>query len=266
MRVGYPLAVSRLAAPLLALPLAFTLLAVGLGLPTSAHAHDREDDDRPRPTWGGWGHATVGIFTGGFGQVGRHLDDADALGDTIRFRPFGVMLGGGGRALLAGRYLLGGKGFAMIPQGQITEKGRAVMLGGGGGLDVGLVLYNGPKWMVYPLAGAGGYGTSLLIHNQSEEDVVVSRNITLTPGEQIDLTAGFVTFEIGVGVGRSAFWGDPRSGGAGGMFHGLEAGILMSVSEDRWKTPDDITVAIPPASLLGGYLRMNIGGGGFFYR
>lgn len=178
----------------------------------------------------------------------------------------GMMLGGGGRALLAGRYLIGGKGFALVPQAQITSKGRAVMAGGGGGLDLGLVMYSGKRWLFYPLAGIGGFGQSLKIDNQSELDVVVSPTITLAPGEAIDLKAGFVTFEVGFGIGRSAFWGDPRSGGAGGMFHGLELGMMMSVSEDRWKTDADVSVDLPPASLIGGYLRMNIGGGGFFYR
>ncbi|MEM6993019.1 MAG: hypothetical protein AAF721_21080, partial [Myxococcota bacterium] len=242
-------------------------LAAACLAPSLASAHGRGKRDKgPRPTWGGWGHATLGTVVGSFGDVGSRLDDGDVLGGTIKHRPFGLMFGGGGRALLAGRYLIGGKGFAMVPQAQITSRGRSVMVGGGGGLDIGLVLYNKRNWLVYPLAGFGGFGYTLTIDNQSEADVTVTPNISLSPEESIDLQAGFATFELGVGIARSMFWGDPKSGGAGGMMHGLEVGVMMAVSEDRWKTDEDVSVALPPASLIGGYLRMNIGGGGFFYK
>ena len=220
-------------------------------LAKGSHRHDK---DEKRPWWGGWGHFSPGIFVGHFGDVGERLDDGDSFSDEIRYRPIGLMLGGGGRALLAGRFLIGGKGFAMLPQSQVTERGRAVLTGGGGGLDVGLLIYNRRHWLMYPYVGFGGFGYSLDLRNQSEQDVVVSPNITLEP------EAGFATAEIGFGFARTAFWGQ------GGFMHGIEIGMMFALSEDRWKTEDDVSVALPPANMLGGYLRMNIGGGGFWYR
>jgi len=261
LRVGYPAPVMRRALLGSALTTALAL-APGDAAAKGKHRHH----DGPKPTWGGWGHATVGVMAGDFGSVGDRLDDGDALDDEINPRPFAAMLGGGGKALLAGRYIVGGKGFAFVPPSQVTSQGRMTMVGGGGGLDVGLVLFNRRNWLIYPYAGVGGFGYTLDIHNQGERDVVVSPNITLDPEQEVKLTSGFATLELGFGFARSMFWGDPRKGGAGGMVHNVEVGMMMALSQERWRTEDDVSVAIPPANLLGAYVRLNIGGGGFLYK
>lgn len=254
----------RLLTPILAAVLGASLPATADAAPHGrSRPHSRKYDHRTedsRPWWGGWGHFQPGIIVGSFGRVGERLDDGDALDDQVRFGPVAATIGGGGRALLAGRVLIGGKGFGLLPQSQITPRGRALLAGGGGGLDIGLVMFSNHRWIVYPFAGFGGMGWGLTIDNQSDVDVTVSPAITLAPEEQTDLAAGFATLELGIGFARTAFWGD------GGLLHDGEIGVLFGITEDRWKDDNNVSVALPPAHLAGVYFRLGIGGGGFLFK
>lgn len=84
---------------------AFVLLA-----PALAHAHgDHEAEPRQqRARLGGLGYMQLGTLIGPVGDVEGSLTPSSALGDRTTSPGFGYTIGGGGRALLLRRLVIGG--------------------------------------------------------------------------------------------------------------------------------------------------------------
>jgi hypothetical protein len=56
-------------------------------------------------------------------------------------------------------------------------------------------------------------------------------------------------------------------GGRGGWMIGLELGVQVSMAGQRWQTTDGAEVAgIDAQRLTTGYIKLTIGGGGFFLK
>ncbi len=205
------------------------------------------------PWCGGFGFFAPGILVGDFGEADLVLGAAGGL------PPYAFTVGGGGGVLLGGMYVIRGKGFYYFRPSTPFERGRVTAMGGGGGLDVGLVVYNRRQWLVYPYAGVGGLSAKLGIENRHAEDIEIEGH-TLAPGDELELDSGCFTFELGFAFQRLMFEkpsGKMRSNG--GMINGAEIGLLVSLHQSRWGGENLTTDAIPPARMIG----VSIGGGGF---
>ncbi len=215
------------------------------------------------PWLGGLGFASAGIIAGSFGDIEPALRADDALGPDASVGPMAITLGGGGGLLVSGRYMFRGKGFGMFVPSSPTSRGRVGLTGGGGGLDVGMVIYNRRHWMLYPFFGVGGLGMSLDVDNGSDGDLVLGGR-TIEAGATRTLRTGFATLELGFAFHREVFGpSQPGSSGHGGFIHGGEIGVMTSVAAGRWDD-EGATVAMAGGQVLGGYLRLHFGGGGFF--
>ena len=140
------------------------ILALGAALTTFTASTDAEAKG-PARRWGGFGHGFGGMLVGDLGGYDPALAGDDALG--IGPIVFGGMLGGGGRVLLGGRLMIGGKGYALLTPPKQGTHGQAQLIGGGGGFDLGVALYNQQKWLVYPYAGLQGIGMGLTVSNET---------------------------------------------------------------------------------------------------
>ncbi len=254
-----------------------TTTTAGAPAPAPAPAPDRPIDDAVKtvdvPRWGGFGHFSPGVLIGDWGDFASSFEHP-VMSSTreLKASPVAATVGGGGRALLAGRYLLGGRGFGMWVPTMWTDWGSARVSGGGGGFDLGLVVYNQRRWMVYPFAGVGGLGYTLEVRNNSDAPVTFGGSpLATTPaagaviegGGASKFSTGFWTFELGVGFQRLQY----RRKQGGGLINGGELGLLISLHDNAWSDENDVPViGAPPARMLGVYLRLNIGGGGFFWR
>lgn len=228
------------------------MAAIVFGTASTAKARDE-----PRG-WGGFGHAFAGMVAGDLGGYDTQLSAETTLGSGAGPTVFGGMLGGGGRALLGRRIMLGGKGYALLTPTQSGAHGTARVTGGGGGLDVGVALYNRDRWLVYPYLGAQGFGLDLDVTNNSTQSRAIGE-VRIPAGESRTFRTGFPMIEVGAGVQRLLFRGDEH----GGFMVGLELGFVYGFAGDAWQIDDMDVAGLGTPGLTGGYLRLTLGGGGF---
>lgn len=208
------------------------------------------------PRWGGFGQMHQGTLVGSFGMVSG-LDGPEALGPDGEVGGFGLTFGGGGRALLFGRLLIGGKGFGILMPDTYTERGVASAGGGGGGLDVGWAFVNDGRYLMYPIIGVGGLGFDVDVANDSATDITIG-DVVIAPGRRAHFSTGVLYAEIGAGMQQLLF------DVGGGFILGGEVGLLVSVAGSKVEDAAERNVpGVDPASLLGWYTRLTIGGGGF---
>lgn len=230
-------------------------LALSAAEPADTVSPREDQTEWPQPRWGGFGYATVGVAFGDYGRTDRSL----ALPGPVEWSRGSLIVGGGGRLLIAGRLLLGGKGFALMQPQVHTDSARTWMLGGGGGLELGFVVVNRRGWLVFPTFGVGGLGWSLEILNRGTAPIQAGDR-TLAAGGRLEASAGHPYIDVGIGAVRR-WWR-----GMGGPIHGLHAGLMVATSDGRWEADRAALTGLAPVSLAVGYLRVELGGGGFLVR
>lgn len=231
--------------------------------PSAASASEPEQRAERNPWLGGFGFFSPGLVVGNFGDMGRALEDGSALGPGGAPSDVAVTVGGGGGQLLGGVFMLRGKGFGLFAPTATTRRGRAALTGIGGGADVGLVLFNRRRWLLYPYVGVGGVSSSSSVRNDHDDDIIVAGR-TLSPGQELDLKSGYFTFELGFAFQRLMFR-KPRHNetSLGGFINGGEVGAIVSLGRSTWQSEGNSVPDMPSTQLLGGYVRLLIGGGGF---
>ncbi|MGH1344303.1 MAG: hypothetical protein ACRBN8_22280 [Nannocystales bacterium] len=108
------------------------LFAPALGHAHEGHEKETSDPEQRRARRGGLGDMQLGTPIGPVGDVQTSLRPASALGGQASSRGFGYTIGGGGRALVLGRLVLGGRGFGVYSAHIGSERGFAKITGGGG--------------------------------------------------------------------------------------------------------------------------------------
>ena len=228
--------------------------------PAATSPHPHTDYPRRRPNWGGWGHASGGVLIGDWGGYRGALTHPSGV--TLPPARTALQVGGGGAMLLAGRYVIGGKGFGLFTPRATTGWGQVALSGGGGGFDVGVVVVNTRRWLVFPKFGMGGLGHTMTVRNESDEDVAFGTDgATIAANSEDTYGSGYFTAEVGVGFKRLTF---PRQEG-GGLINGGEIGVMMSITDSGWNQNDVIVSGVPPFRMVALYLRLDIGGGGFWW-
>jgi hypothetical protein len=211
--------------------------------PTAAEAADR-------PTWGGGGYASQGWYTG----------DVSGVGDALGLDPapgVGLVLGGGGFALLGGRVILGGHGHGLFGLGGVGPAASSAFSGGGGGAHVGYAMISSWDTLLFPHAGVVGHGGSLVVENGTDPAVV--GGVDLLAGERLVLEGGGVALDLGADVFR-LFW----RGEGGGMMVGGTLGVWLPVAGGAWSARGAGGLDGVEGAPGGFYLRMSVGGGGAF--
>lgn len=237
-------------------------LALALMAPTVAHAHDgaSHDDAGPRRArLGGLGFMQLGTHIGPVGDIAGALRDPNALGDRATSPEFGYTIGGGGRALLLRRLVIGGRGFGVFTPRVGGDRGFATVSAGGGGFELGVAAVNRNAWLLIPYVGGGAGGVTVEVSNDSESSLTIADDEEIPPSGQRTYDAGFGYIEFGLATHRLLFFGD------GGFALGLDVGGVVSVAPTAWSTGARELDGIDRARLSGGFLRLTIGGGGFSF-
>lgn len=211
------------------------------------------------PTWGGFGYASPGLVVGSFGS---NAELQSGLGEGAEASPWATSVGGGGGMLFARRWVVRGHGYALFGPSSSTQVGQTQITGGGGGLDLGLIVHNRRGTLLYPYVGVGGAGQNVSVINRSDQPIEVAGR-TIDPNATEDFDAGFLVLDVGFAFQQLLFRPaqEGKLKGGGGFIHGVQIGLQASLpavsGEGRSLGADQ--------QLLG-YVRILIGGGGFFFR
>jgi hypothetical protein len=216
-------------------------------------------DHTRRPWFGGLGYVTIGPFFGDISTLDAALRAPDALGASYGVGSAALQVGGGGGAVLFGHLWLGGKGVGLATAPFKNARGEALLTGGGGGFELGYVLAR-PHMLIIPFFALGGYAYNLRVENDTSSPMPLQDVLTIAPGQKRDIHAAFATIELGIRVQRLLF------ARAGGFIGGFEAGLLRSLSAAPWESDGREFVNHPGAQIEGGYVRITVGGGGFYFK
>ena len=155
-------------------------VALALLAPSLAHAHGtHEDDDHQesrgkRARLGGLGYMQLGTHIGPVGDVRSALTPASALGGRATSPGFGYTVGGGGRALVLSRLVIGGRGFGVFSARVGGERGFANITAGGGGFELGVAAVNRDSWLLIPYVGGGAGGITLEVSNEADSPLTIA--------------------------------------------------------------------------------------------
>jgi hypothetical protein len=215
---------------------------------------------RQRPWLGGLGFASAALFFGDMSALSSALAKPGAIGPSYDVAPAGVLVGGGGGALLFGHVWLGGKGFGLITSSSSAPNASTQRSSGGGGVELGYVIHPMQRALLIPFFGVGGFGYTVEVTNNSAAPIVIQSDLSIEPGQTKAFEAGFMTVDAGVRFQRLMF------GRGGGFAAGFEVGVLASYQPGRWRDGAKELLENESARLSGGYVRFVLGGGGFMYR
>lgn len=215
----------------------------------------------PPAEWGGFGHAFFGGMLNSYGNFENEMAQPRVLGSDFTMSTVAPQFGGGGWVMLAGTFMVGGRGMGFVVDAANTQGASVALSGGGGGLTLGYAAINQDSNLLYPYFGFGGYGFSIEMTNKlASQSIAFGSEAVLADATQTFET-GFFAFEFGVGFQRLLFFGD------GGFTVGAEGGLLVPVGQDNWRVEgEDIDVSgLEDFGISGGYLRVTLGGGGFIF-
>jgi hypothetical protein len=240
-------------------PLWLACALVGALTPLQAAAQDPAPPAAPAPlapTTGGVGHFSPGVMAGRLGGP-SDLSTFERLGSGATLGGTAVILGGGGKALY-GDILLGGKGFGFDFGESSNGQGAIAASGGGGGFELGYTVRRDLERITWVSAGLGGVGLNMDVTNRRQTPIEYGGAI-IQPGETATFEGGFIYADLTVGT----YWLIPDA--SGGFLLGLEVGGLFRLNTQPWqdKNGDDLT-NVTRANWNGAFLRLHIGGGGFF--
>jgi hypothetical protein len=214
----------------------------------------------PPAMWGGYGHAFVNGNFGTFGALESNLRRPEAIGRDFTLSDIVLGFGGGGKALLAGTVLIGGKGMGWYVPSSSPDSTHVNISGGGGGFELGIAVWNRDHFLLYPYFGGHGYGVDVEIENSTDttlnfgDDTVAARQTKI-------YRSSFWVAEFGIGMQRFLFWR------TGGFMIGAEGGFLTTLVRGDWEDEAGKTVAgLETLGFSGGFVRLTLGGGGFYFK
>jgi hypothetical protein len=212
---------------------------------------------------GAMGHAYFGSTLNISSGIQENLRVPSLLGGDLQLNRFARLSGGGGYRLIDGRFLIGGSGFGYSVS-DATARGKATLSMGGGFVNIGYLLFAKRNLMGFPYIGFGGYGTTLRLKNDTDDDFFNIDNKTINPGQHESLRSGGMGLEVGYSLTFLKFSVRNEESTSGFMI-GLQAGTYFFTGIEDWheKPVDGSTVDVTQAYLFTPYLRVTIGGGGF---
>jgi len=236
------------------------LFALAMLSPSLARANDGEEGGGTRRArFGGIGFMQLGTHIGPVADIASTLRDPNALGDGAVSPGFGYTIGGGGRALLLGRLVIGGRGFGVFTPRIGGERGFATITAGGGGFELGVAAVNRDAWLLIPYVGGGAGGVTMEVANTSTTTLTIADDEAIPKAGTRTYDAGFGYIEFGLAAHRLLFFG------SGGFAIGMDVGGMVSVGPQKWSTGVRNLDGIDRPKLSGAFLRLTLGGGGFSF-
>jgi hypothetical protein len=214
---------------------------------------------------GGFGHFQAGVSLGYYPSLTSYLVRPDILGDSYSPQNQGIQLGGGGYGLV-GKILIGGSGYFSGFKPVTTDSASASFSSGAGLFNMGYLLKNNEKWLLFPYAGIGGSGITLKLSNQSDSGgIYFDSQKEISFGEISRLSIGGIAYEVGFSV-KYFITRLSEENLHGGLMVGLDLGCQNALFvRNKWadgkgqelRGPDRIQGFLP-------YIRITLGGGGVY--
>jgi hypothetical protein len=222
------------------------------------HTTAASAEPAPQPfRWGGLGYGFEGPILLGGSLLEQELLEPLALGTGYAAPSWGGSFGGGGGVLLGDQLWIGGQGHGTIAPSSSTTRGSARTSFGGGGFELGFAAVNNGLWLVTPFVGIGGLGYDVSVRSTVPGMRVGARDVPV--GQTIEFKGGSATLGLGARGHRLLFWDNA------GITVGWELGALFSMASSTWEVDGQSAQAGRP-SLQGLYLRVLVGGGGFWHK
>jgi len=222
------------------------------GLAVSVAYAEQEAAERPK-----------GAGAGGF-LFGMNRVDFDALSSKLAAQGFeeleaeNTFFGGAGYGVIGDKIIIGGEGGG-FGQDVSSDTLKASVGYGYGLFKVGYVIYSKGSLRVFPLFGMGGGGINLRIADTGGApgfDALVK-----DPGREVNLSAGGLLFDLGLGMDYLLLLGGDEKG-EGGLLFGVRAGYTLSPTKTDWRMTDRDVLRGPDVRITGPYVHLMFGGGG----
>ena len=180
-----------------------------------------------------------------------------ALGPGWEPSETGFTLGGGGGGLIGRRLWLGVKAHQLFLPSEPSDRGRASISATALNGEIGVAAVNRPHFLVIPYLAFGGVFQNVDVLNRTLAPMNIAPGETLAPGEERTFKSSFFTLDAAVRVMGLYF------AHGGGMATGLDMGLSTSIAPNSYEGDTSLSGA-PPARMTTGFIRLVIGGGGFY--
>lgn len=210
----------------------------------------------------GFGNAHVGVAMNVCPDLEKDLGASSFLGPDLHLnRP--SVLGGAEGYLTLRRMMFGGSVFVITAEDE-TTRGRAELTIGSACIHLGYLSTIRNQLIAFPYIGAGGLQTHLNLTNSSANAMMLGIR-TLERGQQVKLVSHGLCFEAGYSV-QFLLFSLLDSDKHYGFMLGLQAGAYMFVAAEKWHVDasDESVPSFTRPISFSPYIRMTIGGGGFY--
>lgn len=168
--------------------------------------------------------------------------------------------GGGGHGIIKDKVIIGGEGHGLIGRESSNDTYKIRIVGGYGVFNLGYILYSTKNLRLYPIFGIGGGGLSLKIIEKKED--LSFRDVLENPKRGVELSTGGFLVNLAIGGDYLLRLGKDERG-EGGLVFGIRTGYILPHFE-KWEM-DEIDISHGPRiGVTGPYIRIMIGGGGFY--
>jgi len=218
-----------------------------------------------QPIRGGFGYGFFGPLYNLSPTIENDLKVPSLLGDGLHLNGVTMLGGGGGYGLLNNNILLGGSGFG-YKISDATERGQATFSQGGGFINFGYLHFTKKSMMGFPYFGIGACGMNLELRNDTPDDIFNLGSVTIVPGQSMSFSSASIGLEIGYSIMLLTFPTE-EIGNQGGFMVGLQAGSYYFSGIENWheQGTDNVVPTFSKPYSLSPYIRITIGGGGFFW-
>ncbi len=205
--------------------------------------------------FGGLGYFQPGVTFRMPNDLGTELNGF--LREREDYQQVGLLLGGGGFVKVLNKLIVGGGGTALLYPQVEGSTSIVKLAGGGGGLNLGYVLYEKPNWLGYPFIGIGGFAYAMEVENFGS--LVNQGHFYIPPGETLMINSELIYLDVGVNLFRLLF-----ASGDGGPALGVSVGYMQKIYGTVWETDEGYNLDnLSDPQLSNFYLKLSLGGGGF---
>lgn len=164
-----------------------------------------------------------------------------------------IMIGGGGYGII-NNVVVGGEGLGA--RGTVVTKDTLSITPtmGMGIFNIGYVIFQSNKLLVYPMFGIGGAGSSFSF----KETDNMQGPINKVKNDPYELSSSNLMISFAIGADQFFMFGEED----GGISIGLRAGYTYALRNRPWRSDND-EVGGPNLNLSGFYFTIGIGGGGW---
>ncbi len=207
---------------------------------------------------GGLGFVKFGL---GFGSPSDLNDDLSrTFNSSTEIGASSIQIGAGGLLLFSKRFLLVAEGSGYFHSTEEVGLYSAKLTGGSGELKLGIPLLNNETFLGFPYIGLGVGGSRLEITNDAIEDVFFGQTkVPEFSEERLRTTSPIL--DLGISIFKIP------APDTDGISIGAHLGFRTALGKDTWKMDnDDDVVGAADFGASAFYIKLSIGGGGFFYK